>query len=427
MNVLVVGSGGREHALCWALAASPLCGALYCAPGNAGIAREAECAPIDPMDFPALARFCRERAVEFVVIGPEAPLAAGVVDALEAEGVRCFGPTAAAARLEASKAFAKRLCAELGLPTAAFACFTDFDAARAHLRARGAPIVVKASGLAAGKGVTVARTPAEAEAALDALAAGAFGAAGREIVIEEFLEGEEASLFALVDGKTALPLAGARDYKAAGEGGTGPNTGGMGAVSPAPALDDAMRDRAMDEIVRPAAAAMAARGAPFRGLLYAGLKITPDGPKLLEFNVRFGDPEWQALALRLRSDLLPALLAARGGELANFDLRWRGGAAVCVTMAAKGYPGAYGRGGEISGLDAAEADDSVVVFHAGTARRDGKLVAAGGRVLSVAAEGPDLAAARAAAYRAVDRIDWPGGFCRRDIGLPEGVTGAGGR
>lgn len=419
MNVLVVGGGGREHALCWALAASPLCGALYCAPGNAGIAREAKCAAIDPMDFSALARFCRERAVEFAVIGPEAPLAAGIVDALEAEGVRCFGPAAAAAQLEASKAFAKRLCAHIGVPAADFAVFADFDAARAHLRARGAPVVVKASGLAAGKGVTVARDPGEAEAALDALAAGAFGAAGREVVVEEFLEGEEASLFALVDGETALPLAGARDYKAVGEGGTGPNTGGMGAVSPAPALDDAARDRAMAEIVRPAVAAMAARGAPFRGLLYAGLMITSDGPKLLEFNVRFGDPEWQALALRLQSDLLPALLAARGGELANFDLRWRPGAAVCVTMASRGYPGAWTAGSAVSGVEAAEADDSAVVFHAGTARRGGRLVAAGGRVLSIAAHGPDVAAARAAAYRAVDRIDWPEGFCRRDIGLPE--------
>lgn len=419
MNVLVVGGGGREHALCWALAASPLCDALYCAPGNAGIAHEAECVALDPMDFSALARFCGERAVEFVVIGPEAPLAAGIVDALEAGGVRCFGPTAAAARLEASKAFARRLCAQIGVPAADFAVFADFDAARAHLRARGAPVVVKASGLAAGKGVTVARNLGEAEAALDALAAGAFGAAGREVVVEEFLEGEEASLFALVDGETALPLVGARDYKAVGEGGTGPNTGGMGAVSPAPALNDAALDRAMARIVRPAVAAMAARGAPFRGLLYAGLMMTSEGLKLLEFNVRFGDPEWQALVLRLQSDLLPALLAARGGELANFDLRWRGGAAVCVTMASRGYPGAYETGGVISGIDAAEADDSAVVFHAGTARRGGRLAAAGGRVLSIAAHGPDVAAARAAAYRAVDRIDWPEGFCRRDIGLPE--------
>lgn len=415
MNVLVIGSGGREHALCRAIGASPLCDRLWCAPGNGGIARDAECVALDIMDFAALSAWCRETDIGFVVVGPEAPLAAGIVDSLEAAGVACFGPTAAAARLESSKAFAKDLCRRVGIPTADFARFDDFDAAREHLRRVGAPVVVKASGLAAGKGVTVARTPAEAEAALAAMEAGAFGAAGSEVVIEEFLEGEEASVFALVDGAAALPLAGAQDHKTAGEGDTGPNTGGMGAYSPAPAVDDAMLERAMEEIVRPAVAAMAADGAPFRGVLYAGLMIGADGPRLLEFNVRFGDPECQVLVARLKSDLLPALMAARDGELAHFDLRWSDRAALCVVMAAKGYPGTYEKGDEIRGLDKAE-DGSATVFHAGTARRDGRTVAAGGRVLGVTATGRDVAEAQAAAYRAVDRIDWPGGFCRRDIG-----------
>ena len=415
MNVLVIGSGGREHALCRAIGASPLCDKLYCAPGNGGIARDAECVDLDVMDFAAVLSRRHDLGVDFVVVGPEAPLAAGIVDSLEAAGVACFGPTAAAARLESSKAFAKALCRRAGIPTADFARFTDFDAARAHLRRVGAPIVVKASGLAAGKGVTVALSLAEAESALAAMEAGAFGAAGSEVVIEECLEGEEASVFALVDGATALPLAGAQDHKAAGEGDTGPNTGGMGAYSPAPVLDDAMLERAMGEIVRPAVAAMAAAGAPFRGVLYAGLMIGADGPKLLEFNVRFGDPECQVLVARLKSDLLPALMAARDGELANFDLRWHDRAALCVVMAAKGYPGAYEKGGEIRGLEAVE-DDSVTVFHAGTERVGGRVAAAGGRVLGVTATGPTVAEARAAAYRAVDRIDWPGGFCRRDIG-----------
>ena len=415
MNVLVIGSGGREHALCRAIGASPLCDRLWCAPGNGGIARDAECVALDIMDFAALSAWCRETDIGFVVVGPEAPLAAGIVDSLEAAGIACFGPTAAAARLESSKAFAKDLCRRVGIPTADFARFDDFDAAREHLRRVGAPVVVKASGLAAGKGVTVARTPAEAEAALAAMEAGAFGAAGSEVLIEEFLEGEEASVFALVDGAAALPLAGAQDHKTAGEGDTGPNTGGMGAYSPAPAVDDAMLERAMEEIVRPAVAAMAADGAPFRGVLYAGLMIGADGPRLLEFNVRFGDPECQVLVARLKSDLLPALMAARDGELAHFDLRWSDRAALCVVMAAKGYPGTYEKGDEIRGLDKAE-DGSATVFHAGTERRDGRIVAAGGRVLGVTATGRDVAEAQAAAYRAVDRIDWPGGFCRRDIG-----------
>ncbi len=415
MNVLVIGSGGREHALCRAIGASPLCESLYCAPGNDGIAQEAQCVMLDVMDFPAVAGWCRNHAIDLVVVGPEAPLVAGIVDTLEAAGIACFGPSAAAARLEGSKAFARELCRRHGIPIPDFACFTDFDAARAHVRRAGAPIVVKASGLAAGKGVTVARTVAEAEAALDAMEAGAFGAAGSEVVIEEYLDGEEASLFALVDGTAALRLAGAQDYKAAGDGDSGPNTGGMGACSPTPVLDEATMARAMDEIVHPTVAAMAAEGMPFRGVLYAGLMITRAGPRLLEFNVRFGDPECQVLAMRLKSDLLLALTAARDGELARFDLRWRDEAALCVVMAARGYPGAYEKGDEIGGLDEI-GDDSVVVFHAGTARRGGRWVAAGGRVLGVTATGPTVAEAQAAAYRAVDRIDWPGGFCRHDIG-----------
>ncbi len=415
MNVLVIGSGGREHALCWAIAASPLCDKLYCAPGNAGIAQEAECVPLDIMDFPAVIAWCRAHAIDLVVVGPEAPLAAGMADALEAAGIACFGPSAAASRLESSKGFAKDLCRRRGIPTPDFARFTDFAAARVHVREVGAPIVIKADGLAAGKGVTVAQTLAEAEAALDALAAGAFGAAGREVIVEQFLAGEEASLFALVDGNTALPVAGAQDHKAVGDGDTGPNTGGMGAYSPAPVLDDAMTERALNEIIRPTVAAMAEEGTPFRGILYAGLMITDAGPQLLEYNVRFGDPECQVLMMRLQSDLLPALLAARDGELANFDLRWRSDAALCVVMASKGYPGQYQKGNIIKGLEEV-IEDSVAVFHAGTARRGVKLVSAGGRVLGVTATGPTIAAAQAAAYRAVDCIDWPEGFCRRDIG-----------
>lgn len=414
MNVLVIGSGGREHALCWAIGASPLCEALYCAPGNGGIAQDAECVALDTEDFSVVVAWCRDRAIDFVVVGPEAPLVSGITDFLEDAGIACFGPSAAAARLEGSKAFAKELCRRHGIPTPDFARFTDFDEARAYVRRHGAPLVVKASGLAAGKGVTVAHTLDEAEAALDAMAAGAFGAAGSQVIVETFLDGEEASVFALVDGTTALPLAGAQDHKAIGDGDVGPNTGGMGAYSPAPVLDDAMLARAMDEIVRPAVSAMAAEGTPFRGVLYAGLMITEAGPQLLEFNVRFGDPECQVLVPRLKSDLLPALMATRDGELASFDLRWHDHAAVCVVMSASGYPGPYEKGDEISGLDDIE-NRSVVVFHAGTERLDGRLLAAGGRVLGVTATAPTIAEARATAYAAVDRVDWPGGYCRRDI------------
>ncbi len=417
MRVLVVGSGGREHALCWAIAASPLCDALYCAPGNAGIAAEADCVAIAADDIDALVAFCRETAIDFVVVGPEAPLVLGLVDRLEAAGIKAFGPSAAAAELEGSKAFMKDLCARHGIPTAAYARFSDPDAAKAYVAERGAPIVVKADGLAAGKGVVVAASEDAALAAIDAaLVEQAFGAAGAQVIIEECLTGPEVSVFALVDGDTVRPLAAAQDHKRAFDGDRGPNTGGMGAFSPSPLMDDALQARVMDEIIGPTVRAMAAEGRPYRGVLYAGLMLTPDGPKLLEYNVRFGDPECQVLVARLKSDLLPALIAARDGVLATIDLRWQDAAAVCVVLATEGYPGAYRKGDPIGGLDSAGAEEAITVFHAGTkAGPAGEVLANGGRVLGVTATGADLPAARAAAYAAVDRIDWPGGFCRRDI------------
>ncbi len=417
MKVLVVGSGGREHALCWAIAASPLCDALWCAPGNAGIAREATCVDIAADDLDGLVAFARRESIDLVVVGPEAPLVAGLVDRLEDAGVKAFGPSAAAAALEGSKGFMKDLCARHGIPTAAYGRFDDAEAAKAFVRERGAPIVVKADGLAAGKGVVVAQSTDEALAAVDAMMAeGQFGAAGAEVVVEECLEGEEVSLLALVDGEHFVPLASAQDHKAVGEGDTGPNTGGMGAYSPAPALTPELEQAAIDTIIAPTIRAMKADGRPFRGVLYAGLMITADGPKVLEFNVRFGDPECQPLMVRLMSDLLPAMVAACDGVLDHFDLRWRDEAALCVVMAAKGYPGSYEKDTEIKGLDAAE-ETGAIVFHAGTkAAEDGRLLAAGGRVLGVTATGATIAEAQTAAYAAVDRIEWPEGFCRRDIG-----------
>jgi phosphoribosylamine--glycine ligase len=418
MRLLLVGSGGREHALAWALAASPLCDELYCAPGNAGIAEEADCVPIAADDLDGLVDVARRQRIELVVVGPEAPLCAGLVDRLSMAGVRAFGPTAAAARLEGSKGFAKDLCTRFGIPAAAYGRFTDPTDAKTYVRTQGVPIVVKADGLTGGKGVTVARTLDQAEAAIDeALAAGRFGAAGATLVIEEFLEGEEASFFALVDGGYALPLASAQDHKAVGDGDTGPNTGGMGAYSPAPIVTEAMAGQIMDEIIRPTVAGMATLGSPYKGVLYAGLMITADGPKLLEYNVRFGDPECQVLMPRLKSDLLPALVATVDGELEHFHLRWHDAAALTVVLAAKGYPASYEKGSEIRDLAAAAALDDVTIFHAGTTRApDGRLLAAGGRVLNVTATGDTIAEAQARAYTAVDLIDWPGGFCRRDIG-----------
>ena len=417
MRVLVVGGGGREHALCWAIAASPLAEALFCAPGNAGIAGDAVCVSVAAEDIDGILRLVRDERIEFVVVGPEAPLVAGLVDRLDAAGVKAFGPTAAAARLEGSKAFAKDLCARYGIPTAPYGRFTGLEAAEAFIEDRPLPIVVKADGLAAGKGVTIAETHDEARAAArEMLAEERFGAAGREIVIEEFLAGEEASFFALVDGETALPLAAAQDHKRVGDGDTGPNTGGMGAYSPAPVVTEAVAERVMARIVRPTVAAMKAEGAPFKGVLYAGLMIEDGEPRLLEYNVRFGDPECQALMVRLASDLLPALVASADGVLDMFDLRWHEDAALTVVMAAKGYPGDYAKGSVIGGLDALPADDGVTVFHAGTKEDGGRVRAAGGRVLGVTALAPSIAAAQRLAYEAVDAIDWPEGFCRRDIG-----------
>jgi len=418
MRVLVVGSGGREHALAWSIAASPLVDGVYCAPGNAGIAEEAECVAIAASDTAGLVAFCKRAAIDFVVVGPEAPLVAGLVDVLESEGIAAFGPSAAAAALEGSKGFMKDLCAREGIPTAAYRRFTDTAAAKAYIASQGAPIVIKADGLAAGKGVTVAATLAEAYEAVDAaLGEGRFGAAGAGIVVEECLVGEEVSFFALVDGIHALPLAAAQDHKRVGDGDTGPNTGGMGAYSPMPFITPAVESTVMERIILPTVRAMARDGQPFKGVLFAGLMLTEAGPKVLEYNVRFGDPECQALLMRLQSDLMPALLATRDGILNQVDLRWYDAASICVVMAADGYPDTPDAGTEIGGLDAAMRDPKVKIFHAGTRREDNRLLAAGGRVLGVAASGVDLAAARERAYRAIDLIDWPGGFCRRDIGM----------
>jgi len=417
MRVLVVGSGGREHALAWSIGASPLVDALYCAPGNAGIAEEAECVAIRATDIAGLVGLCRRERIDFVIVGPEAPLALGLVDALEAEGIAAFGPNATAAALESSKAFTKDLCTRAQIPTAAYRRFRDPAAAKAFIAGHGAPVVVKADGLAAGKGVTVASDLDTAYRAVDAaLIERRFGEAGREIVVEDCLTGEEASFFALVDGKNALPLATAQDYKRVGDGNTGPNTGGMGSVSPAPCLTPALEGTIMERIILPAAAAMEREGRPFKGVLYAGLMLTEAGPMLIEFNVRLGDPETQVLMMRLMSDLLPALIAARDGMLRSVDLRWHAEHAVCVVMADRGYPDSPEHGSEIRDIEAAAADPKVKIFHAGTRRDEGRLLAAGGRVLSVTALGQDLATARTRAYTAVDRIDWPEGFCRRDIG-----------
>jgi phosphoribosylamine--glycine ligase len=417
MRVLVIGSGGREHALCWALAASPLLSKLWCAPGNPGIAQHADCVPIGALDFAALVAFAQDNAIDLVVPGPEAPLVAGITDAMEAAGIACCGPTQAAAQLEGSKTFTKELCDAAGIPTAQWERFDDAEAARAFIRRRGTPIVVKADGLAGGKGVVVAATEAEALAAIDAMMDGrSFGEAGASVVIEECLTGDEISLFALCDGETALALGSAQDHKRLGDGDTGQNTGGMGAYAPAPIFSPALEQAALQRIVQPALAELARRGTPFRGVLFAGLMLTADGAKLIEFNVRFGDPECQVLLPRLKSDLLAALQAACDGELANFDLRWSEEASIGVVMAARGYPDAPEHGSEIRGLDRAASIPGVHVFHAGTtADASGVIRATGGRVLTVCASAPTLAAAHDAAYAAVRAIDWPEGIYRRDI------------
>ena len=416
MNILILGGGGREHALAWAVMQNPKCDRLIVAPGNPGIAAIADCADLDILDGDAVAAFATENAVDLVIIGPEGPLAAGVSDRLRAAGLSVFGPSQAAARLETSKAFTKEICAASGAPTAAWARFTAEGPALAHLRTHGAPVVVKADGLAAGKGVTVAQTLPEAEAAIRAIFAGRFGPAGAEVVIEDFMPGEEASFFVLTDGTAVLPLGSAQDHKRAGDGDTGPNTGGMGAYSPAPVLTAAIEAQVLAEIIRPTLAELARRGTPYSGVLYAGLMIEQGRARLVEYNARFGDPEAQVLMMRLGAQALDLIEATAQGRLDRTAVHWAADHALTVVMAAQGYPGPHAAGTPIRGLEALPQDSRHMVFQAGTAHHDGDLVAAGGRVLSVTARGDSLAAARDAAYDLVDRIDWPGGFCRRDIG-----------
>jgi phosphoribosylamine--glycine ligase len=415
MKVLVIGSGGREHALCWALKKSPLIGELYAAPGNGGMSAIADCVNIPVSNHHALVEFCGKNNIDFVVVGPEQPLVEGLVDELEEVGIAAFGPNRAAAILEGSKSYTKDFCSRHKIPTAAYRCFSNLATAEAYIQQQGAPIVVKADGLAAGKGAIVCATVDEALAAAQDVLGGLFGHAGSEIVVEDFMVGEEASLFALCDGKTALPLVGAQDHKQVGDGDTGPNTGGMGAYSPAPVLDDDHINEAMERIILPTLEGMAAEGRAFKGVLYAGLIMTDEGPKLIEYNVRFGDPECQVIMARLDCDLLPALQAAANGTLDQIDLKWRDEHAVCVVMAAKGYPGNYEKGTRVAGLDQANAISDVTVFHAGTEAKNGEIFSNGGRVLGVTATAGDIEGAVRKAYHGVDLIDWPEGFCRRDI------------
>ncbi len=413
MNVLLIGSGGREHALAWKLEQSPLIDKLYCAPGNPGIGRHAECVALDTGDHGSTIEFCKSHNINFVVVGPEAPLVAGLVDDLAVAGIKAFGPTKYAAQLEGSKGFTKDICRAHGIPTAAYGRFDDIDSALAYLEKIGAPIVVKADGLAAGKGVTVAMTLAEAITAVDDIFSGKFG--GASCVIEEFLQGEEASFFVLCDGMNILPLTTAQDHKRVGEGDTGPNTGGMGAYSPAPCMTQALIDETIASIIKPTVRALAAAGHPYKGVLYAGLILTQDGPKLIEYNARFGDPETQVLMMRLENDLLPLLLASAHGGLDQTTAVWKKQAALTVVLAAKGYPGEYVKGNPIKGLNNVVGAD-VEVFHAGTTLEAGQLVSSGGRVLNVTARGNSIRAAQIKAYAAVDMIDYPESFCRRDIG-----------
>ena len=416
MNILILGSGGREHALAWAVKQNPKTDRLIVAPGNAGIAMLAECAELDPLNAAEVVGFCEDNAIDFVIIGPEAPLAAGVADATRAAGILTFGPSAQAAQLEASKGFTKAICDACGAPTAAYARFDAAEPAKAYIRKMGAPIVVKADGLAAGKGVIVAMTEAEALAAIDDMFGGEFGAAGAEVVIEEFMTGEEASFFVLTDGVNALPIGTAQDHKRVGDGDTGPNTGGMGAYSPAPVLTDAIADRAMREIILPTIAEMARRGTPYQGVLYAGLMIKDGQGRLVEYNARFGDPETQVLMLRLGAQALDLLLACAEGRLDRTQVNWAQDHALTVVMAAKGYPATYQKGSVIKGLDHIAATSQQMVFHAGTAEKDGQICANGGRVLNITARAATLAEARARAYAMIDQLDWPEGFCRSDIG-----------
>jgi phosphoribosylamine--glycine ligase len=416
MKILLIGSGGREHALAWAISGSPICNRLYVSPGNPGTAQCGENVVLDIDDHAAVVAFCRLQGIDLVVVGPEGPLVAGIADDLVAAGIKTFGPSKAAAQLEGSKAFTKELCAEFDIPTAGFGRFRDAASAKAYVATQGAPIVIKADGLAAGKGVVMAQTLDEANEAIEMMFSGGFGTAGAEIVIEEWMIGEEASFFALCDGRHALALASAQDHKRVGDGDTGPNTGGMGAYSPAPVMTRELEDRVMAEIIAPTLAGMEKRGMPFKGILYAGLMITAQGPKLIEYNVRFGDPECEVLMPRLKSDIVPAFLAACDGVLDSFDLRWSDEAALTVVLAARGYPGTPEKGSVIRGIAKAEAQDGVLVFHAGTKQLAADLVADGGRVLNVVGLGKTVGEAQRRAYAAVDAIDWPEGFCRRDIG-----------
>lgn len=416
MNILILGSGGREHALAWAVMQNPKCDKLIVAPGNAGIAMIADCAALDIKDGGSVVTFAEENSIDFVIVGPEAPLAAGVADRLRDAGLLVFGPSAEAARLEASKSFTKEICDAASAPTAAYGHFTDAEAAKAYVRDQGVPIVVKADGLAAGKGVIIAETVAEAEAAIDDMFGGAFGGAGAEVVIEEFMQGEEASFFVLCDGTDVLPIGTAQDHKRVGEGDTGPNTGGMGAYSPAPVMSDAVIAKAMNEIIKPTMAEMANRGTPFQGILFAGLMIENGQPRLVEYNVRFGDPECQVLMMRLGGQAFDLLHACAEGRLAEARVNWADDHALTVVLAAKGYPGSYAKGTVIQGLDGLPEDSFHMIFHAGTSEKDGQITATGGRVLNATARGATLQEARDKAYAMVDQVNWPDGFCRRDIG-----------
>ncbi len=416
-NILIIGSGGREHALIHALKRSPSAGKIYALPGNGGINRDAEAVNIPVDDHAAIARFCAEKHIGMVIVGPEEPLVKGIADSLEAHGIPVFGPSAKAAQIEGSKAFMKEIAVKYHVPTAKYATFTDLEKAKAYIRKEGAPIVIKTDGLAAGKGVAIPHTVEEALKELDAYFAGKFGTAGQKVVIEEFMEGEEASFFAICDGTRALSFGSAQDHKAVGDGDTGPNTGGMGAYSPAPVMTAALEKRVMEEIITPVVRGMAAEGAPYKGVLFAGLMIDKQGnPKLIEFNARFGDPECQVLMLRLESDIVALLLAAANGDISGRKVELSEDAALCVVMAAKGYPGEYRQGTEIKGLEAAGNVPGALVFHAGTRHAHGKWLAHGGRVLGIAAVGGDVQEAQRRAYQAVDALDWPEGFCRRDIG-----------
>jgi len=419
MRVLVVGQGGREHALCIKIAKSPLCEKLFCAPGNAGISEVADCISLSSENTAGLLDFCKQSAIDFVVIGPENPLVAGLADLLESNGIPVFGPSKMAARLEGSKGFTKEFCVAHNIPTAAFQRFTDAAEAKSYIRSQGTPIVIKADGLAAGKGVTVAQSYEDALAAVeDALIGNKFGEAGREIVIEECLTGKEFSYFAFLDGSSVLPLATAQDYKRVGDGDKGPNTGGMGACSPAMGLPENIEQEMMKTVILPTVEGMKKIGSPYKGILYAGMILTEDGPKLIEYNVRFGDPECQALLIRMNNDLLPILIATREGKLADVELSWNQDSSICVVLAAEGYPGTPKKGSIISGLaEAAAGDPDVQILHAATKFHGNNIIADGGRVLNIVAHAPTIDNARAKAYAVIDKIHWPEGFCRRDIGV----------